>query len=105
MTQLCPRVCNSVFVSAHGLKCLLGVFITLSDLRHDSHFMSHVAQIREGRVGWQSARTLVSVGEEGGIEQADAISSTTFLYLPAWNRAGKGLKNKRVPLADKHTVV
>lgn len=55
-----------MFVSAHGLKCLLGVFITLSDLQHDSYFMSHLAQLREGRAGWQSASPLVSGGEEGG---------------------------------------
>lgn len=50
--QLHPRVCDSVFVSAHGLKCLLGVFITFSDLQRDSYFTSHLGQ---GRAGWQSA--------------------------------------------------
>lgn len=43
--QLCPQVCNSMFVSAYGLICLPGVFITLSDLQHDSYFMSHIAQL------------------------------------------------------------
>lgn len=50
--QLHPRVCDSMFVSAHGLKCLLGVFITFSDLQRDSYFMSHLGQ---GRASWQSA--------------------------------------------------
>lgn len=64
--QLHPRVHNSVFVSAHGLKCLLGVFMTLSDLQHDSYFMSHLAQLREGRASEQSVSPLVSGGEGWG---------------------------------------
>lgn len=63
MTQLHPRVCDSLFVSAHGIKSLLGVFITFSDLQRDSYFMSHLGQ---GGAGWQSSGPPVSGGSVGG---------------------------------------
>lgn len=55
-----------MFVSAHGLKCFLGVFKTISDPQHDSYFTSHLANLGEVRAGWQSAGPLVSGGEGRG---------------------------------------
>lgn len=77
-----------MFVSAHGLMCLLFVFIALSDLQHDSYFMSHLAQLREGRAGWQSR--LVCGGEDRGwraggvIQQNNKQDMHVKLYYD-WN--------------------
>lgn len=70
-------VWDSMFVSAHGLMCFLGVFTAISDPQCYSYFMSHLANLGEVRAGWQSP--LMSGGE--GIKQASKISSNTFSYL------------------------
>lgn len=83
---------TGVFVSAHSLKCLLDVFITLSDLQHDSYFMSHLAQLWEGRES-----PLVNGG--GG---AHKISSKTDI-LASWTWKGTVKGGEGVPLTDKHS--
>lgn len=97
-------MCDSVFVSAHGLKCLLGVFITRSDLQHDSYFMSHLAQASK-RKSWQSLSPLVSGGEEEGasnkLTTSQAKHSCVYLNMEGDSERGGG--NKGVPFTDKHT--
>lgn len=71
------RLYSSVFVSAHGL----GVFMTLSDLWCDSHFMSHLAQLQAA--SWQECKPpwwAEVRGGGGGFQRAGKISGKTF-----WN--------------------
>lgn len=98
------RLYSSVFVSAHGL----GVFMTLSDLRCDSHFMSHLAQLQGA--SWQECKLPpVSRGERwwGWLPsrrqdlRQDILEFLSEHRTGQWKRGG-GKENRRALGNAKH---
>lgn len=94
--QLCATACLWV----HKGSNVCSVCLLPCQIYSISYFMSHLAQLREGRDGWQSASPLVSGGEGGGASnkptRSQARHSCIYLNMEGDGRGG-------LNLTDKHT--